>query len=252
MANNYNPLVSDLVKAFSHNCVFSPSNEKTKLKTDDIEIIYGILNKHLFASSLHIPMLRIANEFKGTNHLAGFNYRFILLENSSTFTLVTNPIKIPNGKILMPPIIQLNPILVNGITLMLFVNALAHEMIHQDDIVNGSLLQRKYDAKIKGIKNFNSHDGYFNEFANIVNSKFGLDIKEEGESMDIESNLSLEAIRKSLLEKEQMKAKCLIDEDESISLPDLEKLKRLKANVECNEYIHCRYLGNGAFEETIF
>ena len=77
-------------------------------------------------------------------------------------------------------------------------------------------------------------------------------MKEEGESMDIESNLSLEAIRKSLLEKEQIKAKCLIDEDESISLPDLEKLKRLKANVECNDYIHCRYLGNGAFEETIF
>ena len=69
--------------------------------------------------------------------------------------------------------------------------------------------------------------------------------------MDIESNLSLEAIRKSLLEKEQIKAKCLIDEDESISLPDLEKLKRLKANVECNEYVECRYLGNGAFEETI-
>ena len=63
-----------------------------------------------------------------------------------------------------------------------------------------------------------------------MNSKFGLDIKEEGESMDIESNLSLEAIRKSLLEKEQIKANCLIDEDESISLPDLEKFKRLKAN----------------------
>ena len=39
------------------------------------------------------------------------------------------------------------------------------------------------------------------QIANIVNSKFGLDVKEEGESMDIESNLSLEAIRKSLLEK---------------------------------------------------
>ena len=77
-------------------------------------------------------------------------------------------------------------------------------------------------------------------------------MKEEGESMDIESNLSLEAIRKSLLEKEQMKAKCLIDEDESISLPDLEKLKMLKANMECDEYIHCRYLGNREFEETIF
>ena len=77
-------------------------------------------------------------------------------------------------------------------------------------------------------------------------------MKEEGKSMDIESNLSLEAIRKSLLEKEQIKAKCLIDEDESISLPYLEKLKRLKANMECDEYIHCRYLGNGAFEETIF
>lgn len=67
-------------------------------------------------------------------------------------------------------------------------------------------------------------------------------MKEEGESIDIESNLSLESIRKSLLEKEQIKAKCLIDEDESISLPDLEKLKRLKANMECDEYIHCRYL----------
>ena len=67
-------------------------------------------------------------------------------------------------------------------------------------------------------------------------------MKEEGESIDIESNLSLESIRKSLLEKKQIKAKCLIDEDESISLPDLEKLKRLKANMECDEYIHCRYL----------
>ena len=70
--------------------------------------------------------------------------------------------------------------------------------------------------------------------------------------MDIEPNLSLEAIRKSLLEKEQIKDKCLIDEYESISLTDLEKLKRLKASVECDEYVHCRYLGNGAFEETIF
>lgn len=250
--NNYNPLVDDLVKTFSYNCVFAPNNEKTKIEVNDAKDIYDILNRHLFASKLHIPKLCVATEFIGTNHLAGFNYRFIALKDSSTFTLVTKPTRVPNGKILMPPMIKLNPMIVDGVTLMLFVNALAHEMIHQDDIINGSLLQRKYDARLKGVKNFNPHEGYFNAFADAVNSKFGLDIKEEGANMDIESNLSIEAIRKSLLEEEKLKAKCIVDEDESMSMSNSERLRLLKSNIEENGCAHCRYLGNGAFEETLF
>ena len=70
--------------------------------------------------------------------------------------------------------------------------------------------------------------------------------------MDIESNLSIEAIRKSLLEEEKLKAKCIVDEDESMSMSNSERLRLLKSNIEENGCAHCRYLGNGAFEETLF
>ena len=49
--------------------------------------------------------------FNGTNHLAGYNYRFVLLKDTNTYTLITKPTKIPNGKILLPPRILLNPCL---------------------------------------------------------------------------------------------------------------------------------------------
>ena len=119
----------------------------------------------------------------------------------------------------MPPSILLNPILTKGITLMLFVNILAHEMIHQDDVVNGSLLQRKYNAKLKDPrKSFNPHIGYFNNFANKLNNEFGLDIKEVGSTMDKESQLSIEAARKLLLEEENLKALHDLNENEFLDL----------------------------------
>jgi len=70
--------------------------------------------------------------------------------------------------------------------------------------------------------------------------------------MDIESNLSIEAIRKSLLEEEKLKAKRIVDENESMSMPNSERLRLLKSNIEENGCAQCRYLGNGAFEETLF
>ena len=88
---------------------------------------------------------------------------------------------------------------------MLVVNALVHEMIHQDDVENGTLLQRMYNSKMKDEKDFNSHNGYFENFANSINAKFNLDVKEIGSCMNDEVIMSIEAVRKALLEKEHKK-----------------------------------------------
>ena len=159
-----NPILDDLISLFSYDAVFAPKNETINLNIQNIVNIYNILNKHIFSSSLKILPMQFANEFIGTNHLAGYNYRFVLLKDANAYTLVTKPTRIPSGKILMPPSILLNPCLSSGITLMLVVNSLVHEMIHQDDVENGTLLQRRYDSKMKGEKDFNSHKGYFENF----------------------------------------------------------------------------------------
>lgn len=70
--------------------------------------------------------------------------------------------------------------------------------------------------------------------------------------MNDEANMSIEAVRKALLEKEHEKISALLNERECIKLSDDEKLKRSKANLENNEFAKCKYLGNGAFEETLF
>lgn len=134
---------------------------------------------------------------------------------------------------------------------MLFVNALAHEMIHQDDIENGTYLRRKYDAKING-KPFNGHDGYFNEIAVCANREFMLDIKERGLDMEKEIQKSLAAVRRALLEKAHEEAEMLSEENKTLRLTDKEILKRSKAGIESDDYSDCKYLGNGIFEETLF
>ena len=208
-----------------------------------------MVNKHVFSLSLKRPSIQFASEYAGTEHLAGYSYRYVLLKDADTYTLVTKPTRIAGGIVLTPPMILLNPCLSSGITLMLFVNALVHEMIHQDDVENGTLLRRKYDAKIKGEKNFNSHKGYFENFANAVNTKFNLDVKERGSTMSDETAMSIEAVRKALLEKEREK---LLGESELVGLSDSEKLKLSKAGLGKDEFSECRYLGHGVFEETLF
>ena len=162
---------------------------------------------------------------------------------------MTKLTRIAGGIVLAPPMILLNPCLSSGITLMLFVNALVHEMIHQDDVENGTLLRRKYNAKIKGEKNFNSHKGYFENFVNAVNTKFNLDVKERGSTMNDETAMSIEAVRKALLEKECEK---LLGESGPTGLSDGEKLKLSKVGLGKDEFSECRYLGHGVFEETLF
>jgi len=216
-----------------------------------------MVNKHVFSFSLERPSIQFANEYAGTEHLAGYSYRYVLLKGADTYTLVTKPIRIAGGIVLDPSMILLNPCLSSGITLMLFVNALVHEMIHQDDVENGTLLQRKYDAKIKGEKNFNSHRGYFENFANAVNMKFNLDVKERGSTMSDEIAMSIEAVRKALLEKEREKLlekerEKLLDESGPAGLSDGEKLKLSKVGLGKDEFSECRYLGHGVFEETLF
>ena len=59
-----------------------------------------------------------------------------------------------------------------------------------------------YNSKMKDEKDFNSHNGYFENFANSINAKFNLDVKEIGSCMNDEAIMSIEAVRKALLEKE--------------------------------------------------
>ena len=66
------------------------------------------------------------------------------------------------------------------------------------------------------------------------------------------SNMSIEAVRKALLEKEYKKAIMTLNEHEYAKLSNNEKLKISKENLENNEFAECKYLGNGAFEETLF
>lgn len=249
--NKFNPLIDDLVREFSYEDVFAPNDEKTIIHHDDVINLYNILNKHLFSLALKQPHIEFTDDYIGTNHIAGYNYKFVQFKDANTYTLVTRLMRIPNGVILIPPRILLNPILSHGIALMFCVNALAHEMIHQDDVENGTLLQRKYDSKMKGEKDFNSHKGYFEKFANEINMKFNLNVKPEGSNVDDETTASIAAVRKALLEDEHSKAK-MLNELEYSKLSDGEKLKRSKENLENNEFVECKYLGNGAFEETLF
>ena len=106
-----NPLLDELISLFSYDIIFASNNETINLNIRDIVNIYNILNKHIFSSSLKILPIRFTNEFIGTNHLAGYNYRFVLLKDTNTYTLITKPTKIPNGKILLPRRILLNPCL---------------------------------------------------------------------------------------------------------------------------------------------
>lgn len=114
---------------------------------------------------------------------------------------------------------------------------------------NGTLLRRKYDSKVKGEKDFNSHKGYFEDFANNVNAKFNLDVKERGSTMSDETAMSIEAVRKALLEKERER---LLNEVGPVKLSDGEKLRRSKIGLGKTEFSECRYLGCGVFEETLF
>lgn len=69
--------------------------------------------------------------------------------------------------------------------------------------------------------------------------------------MNDETTASIAVVRKALLEDEHSKAK-MLNELEYSKLSNGEKLKRSKENLENNEFAECKYLGNGAFEETLF
>jgi hypothetical protein len=61
--------------------------------------------------------------------------------------------------------------------------------------------------------------------------------------------MSIEAVRKALFEKEREKP---LGESGPAWLSDGEKLKLSKAGLGKDEFSECRYLGRGAFEETLF
>lgn len=73
--------------------------------------------------------------------------------------------------------------------------------------------------------------------------------KERGSAMSDKTAMSIEAVRKALLEKEREK---LLDESGPAGLSDGEKLKLSKAGLGKDEFSECRYLGHGVFEETLF
>ncbi len=99
---NLNPLLADLIKAFSYDYVFAPNSENVKLDLDSIVEIYNIINKYLFSSKLNIPFIKFEDAYAGTEHLAGYNYRYILLKDQLSYTLITKSIVL-NGKTLAPP-----------------------------------------------------------------------------------------------------------------------------------------------------
>ena len=76
-----------------------------------------------------------------------------------------------------------------------------------------------------------------------------MDVKERGSTMNDETAMSIEAVRKALLEKEREK---LLDESGLVWLSDGEKLKLSKVGLGKDEFSECRYLGHGVFEETLF
>lgn len=67
--------------------------------------------------------------------------------------------------------------------------------------------------------------------------------------MSDETAMSIEAVRKALLEKEREK---LLGESGPAELSDGEKLKLSKAGLGKDEFSECRYLGRGVFEEMLF
>ena len=67
--------------------------------------------------------------------------------------------------------------------------------------------------------------------------------------MNDETAMSIEAVRKALLEKEREKP---LGESRLSGLSDGEKLKLSKAGLGKDEFSECRYLGRGVFEETLF
>ena len=248
---SYNPLIDDLITRFSYDSVFAPNNEVVKLSENDIKDVYEIINKHVFNSVLTMPPIEFAKDFIGTNHIAGYNYKCIMLSGTTSYTLVTKPVRIQNGTILIPPRILINPVVMhNGIALMFFVFMLAHEMIHQDDVINGTLLKRRYDAMTSNKKDFNSHRGYFENFADAINKKFNLDVQ-EAIPMSIEHgvDMSLNAVRKLLLEQDH----ALHEESSNLSeLADEAILKRHINAMNGNSQEICTYLGNGAFDVIMF
>ena len=245
----FNPLLKDLVKEFSYETVFAPNKETVKLEKSDIELIYDLLNKHLFNSALKMPSIIISNAYSKTNHIAGYSFRNVLFKGDNTYTLVTKEVKTPKGKILFPPQILINQdITKQGLPLIFFVNVLAHEMIHQDDVENGTYLKRLYEDKTNK-RTFDGHKGYFETMANTINDKFNLNIEKSSSSLENSIDGSMKAIRKALLEEEWKKIQNIT---ESNNISDKEKLRRSIENIENTDDFHCEYLGNGAFDITIF
>ena len=68
-------------------------------------------------------------------------------------------------------------------------------------------------------------------------------------AFDFSELKSIEAVHKALLEKEREN---LLGESGPAGLSDGEKLKLSKASLGKDEFSECRYLGHGAFEETLF
>ena len=73
--------------------------------------------------------------------------------------------------------------------------------------------------------------------------------KERGSAMNDETAMSIKAVRKAMLEKEREK---LLDKSGPVRLSDGEKLKLSKTGLGKDEFLECRYLGRGVFEETLF
>ena len=67
--------------------------------------------------------------------------------------------------------------------------------------------------------------------------------------MSDETIMSIEAVRKALLEKEREKP---LGESGPAGLSDDEKLRLSKAGLGKDEFSECRHLGHGVFEETLF
>ena len=76
-----------------------------------------------------------------------------------------------------------------------------------------------------------------------------LTVIDDSAGFDFSELKLIEAVRKALLEKEREK---LLDESGLVGLSDDEKLKLSKVGLGKDEFSECRYLGHGAFEETLF
>ena len=238
-----NPLIQGLVDKFGVQEVFYADKPIKKLSQQDVEDIYWLLNLVLFDNNLKMPKIEESRECVEKNYHAAYCFRKILLKTSDGFGLVKKTTKLPNGKVIGPPRIIISPLMLSNVNLMFFVNMLAHEMIHQDDVENGTYLKRLYKAKKEG-KDIDPHDGYFMQMATAFNKEFGLNIQKTG-NYKTGGVTSVIALRKSLLEQEHKKF-ASVEEDDDLEQTNRNVIKNCIAS--SGEDVESTYLGNGAFD----